>query len=88
MSKKIIPLFDQVILELIKNEKSIIVLDEKLEAKIKQDQYKVIDVGPEVKYIKVGDRVIFRCPHFSVGIDGKTIVFNNEKNACLAERTV
>lgn len=89
MSKKIIPLFDHVILEFIEDKKSLIVLpDAQTEAKVKNDQFRVTDVGPEVKQIKVGDRVIFRCPHFSVELDGEKVFFNREANACLAERAV
>jgi len=87
--KKIIPLFDHVILEFIEDKKSLIVMpDAQTEARVKNDQFRVTEIGPEVKHIQVGDRVIFRCPHFSAELDGVKTFFNSEKNACLVERKV
>lgn len=89
MAKDIKPLFDHVILEFIEDKKSLIVLPgPEEEAKAKSDQFRVVAIGPDVKHIHVGDRVIFRCPHFVVELDGAKIFFNREVNACIAEREV
>jgi len=87
MSKVVIPIKDFIILKGTINKDHRLVLPENMNKDSSgMYKYKVSDVGPDVKNVKIGDSLVTSAGLFKTEVDGEEYFFTKEDLVCLIVR--
>lgn len=84
--KKVIPVTDFIVLEKSLKQEVKILMPDSVGDKSGMHKFTVVDLGPDVKNVKIGDSVVTNSGLFRTEVDGKEVYFTKEELVCLIIR--
>lgn len=87
MSKQVIPIKDFIVMKRQVNRTISVILPDSVDkGNSGMFHYTVIDMGPDVKTVKVGDSLVTSAGLFKTEVDGEEFYFTKEELVCLIVR--
>lgn len=87
MSKLVIPIKDFIVMKRSLSHETRVLLPETIDkGNSGMFTFKVIDMGPDVKSVKVGDSLVTSAGLFKTEVDGEEFYFTKEELVCLIVR--
>ena len=86
MSKIVIPIKDFIVLKRHISDKVSLILPDNAKDTSGMFTYTVVDMGPDVKSVKIGDSLVTSAGLFKTEVDGEEYYFTKEEIVCLIVR--